>query len=160
VTEMLLIDFIIEQEVDHPITAALALIKLREAYALSDPADLAEDEKTWRGFITKHLPFGYDRATALLGTMIHRGGLLRCRKCLAEAKCACGCGAVYDPVVPEWMGRSSLERAVDAIEAAPHRSNRDLAKELAVDRRTLAKARKIVKAAHAPPNAPPQKSPG
>lgn len=154
---MLLIDFIIEHERNSPIIAALALIKLRHAYDDASSADdLEDDERTWRDFVTKHFPFGYDRAAELLGSMVHRGGVLRCRKCGVEAKCACGCGAPYLPVVPDWMNERQppLERAAEAIAKDPARSDRSIAEELGINRRTVAKARKTVGIAGAPPAAP------
>jgi hypothetical protein len=161
---MLLVDFIAAHERDSPIVAALALIKLREAFDASGLDERPDGERTWQEFVTKHLPsIGFDRVTQLVGMMVHRGGLLRCRKCGVEAKCACGCGVPYLPVIPDWMKERAppLERAANAIVADPGRSDRSIADELGINRRTVAKARKSAGVAHAPRDAPPdEKSPG
>src|SRR5262252_3602857 len=71
------------------IAAGLALVKLRERYDQFSPGDLPADERTWRAFVTKHLPFGPERAAQLIGRLIHLGAMLRCQGCGAEAQGRC-----------------------------------------------------------------------
>ena len=58
-----------------------------------------------------------------------------CSECGAKAKPGCNCGAAYIP---------AAAFAVRAVKAHPEKSDRTLAREIGVDHKTVAKARKSV----------------
>jgi hypothetical protein len=125
---------------------ALALVNLRRHYDSLDPNDLPADERDWQSYAAKWLPFRPDRADQLIGRVAYRGGPLRCTRCGAKTRCACGCGAPYTPAHP-WAAApvqpalSALERARAAIAADPGKSNRTIAGEIGVSHETVRRAR-------------------
>lgn len=130
----------------NEMTAGLALATLRRSYEATK--EIPEDEWPWRAFATKYFPeLGYERVQALIGRVVHRGGILRCSKCEAEAVCQCGCGVAYLPqnqwAATDLGGRpTAFERAVSSIKADPTKSNRAIAKAIGVSFETVARARK------------------
>jgi hypothetical protein len=143
---------------DRPMLAALGLARLRE-HIEADPLSHPEG---WAAFARKSLPLARDRIAALIGQMVHRGGMLRCTNCGTFAKCACGCGAPYAVDHP-WAAdpkSGALDRAVAAVTAHPERSNRAIAAEIGVSFETVRRARAAAKAAarHVSPNVSPTTS--
>lgn len=134
------------------ITAAAALAKVRERYAVLSPTDLAADEQTWPDFARKRVPLPPERIDELIGGMVHRGGLLRCTNCGAGSLCACGCGVPYVGEHRTWAApiakaATALERAAAAVTANSGRSNRAIAKEIGVVEQTVRRARQKLNAA-------------
>jgi len=127
------------------IAAGLALCRLRERFDEFTPGDLPPDERTWREFCTKWLAFGADRASELIGRLVHRGALLKCDACGIEATCRCACGADYRvtrwPVEAAEVVRTALDRAIAAVIADPAKSNRAIAREIDVSFETVRRAR-------------------
>jgi len=81
----------------------------------------------WGRFIEENFMFSPERAEALMGRLLHRGGMLRCTGCGAQALCACGCGVDYwpdsaekpvtKPVTKDRGGRPAIgERPMTAAE--------------------------------------------
>jgi hypothetical protein len=135
---------------DRPVVAALGLVKLREVY--EDLDTRAGD--SWEEFVTKYLgpALGLNRIDELIGWMVHRGELLRCTRCSAEAKAGCACGQPYvgahrwaAPAAPK--ERTALERAAAAVAANPEKSNRAIAEEIGVGDQTVRRAREKVRSA-------------
>ena len=131
----------------RPIAAGLGLVKLRERYETWHTDDLPQDERTWRGFVAKHLKLAPGRADILLGRMVKMGALLACSRCGAESTAPCACPAPHMPAhrwvraaVAEVSG-SALARATAAIEASPEKSNRAIAAEIGVSEPTVRRAR-------------------
>jgi hypothetical protein len=140
-----IIAYVKEQEAKgRHLAAALGLATLRERVA---------DATAWRAFIQMNFPFSPARVQALLGFMVHRNAMYRCRDCGKPVVCECGCGA---PLLPERLSPvvtvitepptveeppTALERAVAAVAANPSKSNVLIAKEIGVNERTVRRAR-------------------
>jgi hypothetical protein len=122
------------------VLAALGVARLREFHEATNPAE------PWPDFARKNVPLARDRVEELIGSMVHRGALLRCTRCGTGAKCPCGCGVPYVSDHP-WANAdpltkaTALERASAAVAAHPEKSNRAIAAEIGVDGKTVAKAR-------------------
>jgi hypothetical protein len=117
--------------------AALGLARLREH------VEAQAHPEGWADFARSNIPLARDRIAALIGQMVHRGGMLRCTNCGTEARCPCGCGVPYAVDHP-WANDTAdtaLERAAKALAAHPERSNRAIAAEIGVSYQTVRRAR-------------------
>lgn len=145
-------------------TLALALQRLFEWYQALE-SSLPDGERTYAGFLRRHLAMPQDRLEKLIGDLepligglIRKGGLIRCTECRAESVCACGCGVAYlpegtnlaPPIAPEKLVPTALDRAVAAIredataaaqEGRETKSLREIAREIGVSHQTVKRAK-------------------
>jgi hypothetical protein len=131
------------------VTAAVGLAKLKFTYEGLDASAGAD----WDGFVREHLEpaLGLDRISKLIGDAVHRGSLLHCTVCSAEAISKCSCGAAYigehvplQPAAPA-KKMTALERAAAAVTAHPEKSDRTIAEEIGVSHPTVSAARRKLK---------------
>lgn len=135
------------------ISAAMAMVTLRNRYEMLEPFELPADERSWETFATKHVPLPPELVRELLGRAIHSGDRISCVKCGATSKAVCGCGAPYvgehrwaDPAPIKT--ETKLVRAAAALARDPRKSDRAIAVEIGVSHQTVKRAReKLAQAA-------------
>lgn len=104
---------------DKKIMAGLVLAKLRLIHEALGSKLFPAGERTWQGFVEEHFAeIGYERVQALIGQVVHRGGILKCTKCEAEAVCRCGCGVAYLPQ-NQWAAASCNENMMNIVAPPP-----------------------------------------
>lgn len=139
-------NIIASHHMGRPVAAASCLATLRERYKALD----TKAAEPWDEFISKHLEpaLGLDLIHEMIGKMVHKHSILRCTKCGAETRCACGCGVVYlgednwsFPTETTAESTTAMARAKAAIAAHPEKSNRKIAKEIGVGVETVRRAR-------------------
>ena len=141
----LIANILAAEQAGRAISAGIGLIELRKRL------ERGADELFWRAFVAETFPFSFDRAQQLIGRLLYRKGVMHCTSCGRQAVCECGCGAPYISAQPFAATTlpapvasgplTAVQRAIEAIKAAPEKSNRAIAQALGIGETTVRRAR-------------------
>lgn len=130
------------------ISAAMAMVTLRNRYEMLEPFELPADERSWDAFAAKHVPLPLELIRELLGRGVFSGDRICCIRCSAKSKAVCSCGAPYvgehrwaDPMPAPIETETKLDRAAAALASHPTKSDRAIAAAIGVSHQTVKRAR-------------------